>query len=243
MSEEPTPQEAGLIKEFAIRCAHDDIVSPKELKPNPRNPNRHPPKQLEMFIAILGFQGWRRPITVSKRSGFVTKGHGALEAALAAGCAVVPIDYQDYDNEYEELADLVADNQLQRMSEMDIGKLTELLGELDSGQFNLELTGFDGTKLEKILDGFTAPGADKISKGTPVGDHVEEGAAPSVDGEGAPANSQIRMVQLFLNEETQAEFMRIVEFFQKEIEVDNVTDAVMEVLRSAFAAHTQGSDE
>lgn len=238
MSEATTsPAEAGLVKLPEVRCAHVEMVDPKTLVPHPSNPNEHPPKQIEMFIAILGFQGWRRAITVSTRSGFVTKGHGALEAALAAGYPLVPVDRQAYGSEAEELADLAADNQLQRMSEMNAGKLQTLLVKLNDGQFNMEMTGFDTVKLEKLLSTGEAPklnlaGADGGAVPPPGG---PLGQAP--DG-APPMPSQVRMIQLFFNEETVAEFTRIVEFFQNEIKTDNVTDTVMSIMRSAFDAHT-----
>lgn len=233
----------------AIRCAYTDLLPPTELRPNPLNPNKHGPKQLEMFIAIVGFQGWRRPITVSKRSGFVTKGHGALEAALAAGWSEVPVDYQEYESEHAEKADLVADNQLARMSEMDTGKLQALLVDLNTGDFNMELTGFDVGKLEKMIG--TPKKAETLAggEGAPVVDFSDEEAtdnsAPAPKGEGteppAEAPPQVRMVQLFFNEKTVAEFMQMIEFFEKEIGTDNVTDTVMEVCRSAFRAHTEST--
>lgn len=227
--------------DVAVKCSFSEMVDPKSLIPHPANPNKHPPKQIEMFIAILAFQGWRRPITVSRRSGFVTKGHGALESALHANLASVPVDYQDYASEMEELADLVADNQLQRMSEMDTGKLTHLLTGLDSGAFNMELTGFENQRLEKLM----TAAADRPNlplagtDGAPAVEGAIGGHASTV-GEGVPndpAMAHVRMVQLFFNETTVDEFMKIVDYFQKEINTANVTDTVLEVLRSAFRAH------
>lgn len=114
-----------------IHCAHTDVVHPASLKPHPRNPNSHPAAQLATYQAILAYQGWRRAITVSKLSGFITKGHGAREAALAAGMTSVPVDYQDYPHETAEIADLAADNLLARMSELDVGKLSQIRTTLD----------------------------------------------------------------------------------------------------------------
>lgn len=237
MSETTTaPAQAGLVKQPEVRCAHVALVDPKTLCPHPRNPNKHPPKQLDMFIAILGYQGWRRPITVSKLSGFVTKGHGALEAALLAGYPTVPVDYQDYASEAEEQADLVADNQLQRMSEMDPGKLQALLVNLNTGAFNMELTGFDSARLEKLLEMKTPPNLAG-GEGAP-----NAGAGGPADGT-PPGAAQVRMVQLFFDETTQPEFLRIVEFFQKELGTANATDTVLAILRSAFDAHTADGAE
>lgn len=64
-----------------VFCAHDKIVPIKELIENPRNPNTHPDDQIRALAAIIKAAGWRQPITVSTRSGFIVKGHGRLMAA------------------------------------------------------------------------------------------------------------------------------------------------------------------
>ncbi len=55
---------------------------------HPRNPNKHPAEQIRMLSNIIQHQGWRNPIVISARSGFVVAGHGRLAAALLLGAAV-----------------------------------------------------------------------------------------------------------------------------------------------------------
>lgn len=241
------PAQDGLVKTPTIRCAFKTMVDPKTLKAHPKNPNVHPPKQLEIFVQILGYTGWRRPITVSNLSGFVTKGHGALEAALLAGYAEVPVDTQDYDDEAQELADIAADNQLARMSEMDPTKLKALMTELNTGAFNMELTGFENIKLEKLM-GAGAPPTLKIEgqAGAPVepGMAVAGGTLPGgspAEGAGDPA-SQVRMVQLFLNEGNIAEFMTMCDALQIKLQTTNLTDTVFHGIKFAFGA-TAAADQ
>jgi len=141
-------------KYVRIECEHSAQVDPKLLKHHPKNPNEHPPEQIEFFKNILLYQGWRRPITVSKRSGFITKGHGALITALEMGLAVVPVDYQNYDSEDQELADILADNQLARMSTLNNDKLQKIIDSIDSDSVDLELTGFKLENIDEIMTGF-----------------------------------------------------------------------------------------
>jgi ParB-like chromosome segregation protein Spo0J len=115
--------------------------------PNPRNPNTHPEKQIELLAKIIKNQGWRAPITVSSRSGFIVRGHGRLMAAQLLGVEQVPVDRQDYETEAEEWADLIADNRIAELAEMDDALLKDLLVELDAGEFDIELTGFDRKRL------------------------------------------------------------------------------------------------
>ena len=133
-----------------IYCAHTDVVATDSLIENPRNPNRHPEDQIIALAKIIRHQGWRNPIVVSRRSGFVVKGHGRLLAARMLGLEEVPVDYQDYENEAAEWADMVADNKIAELSNMDEDELNAIIRELD-GQIDLELTGFQTPEINNIL--------------------------------------------------------------------------------------------
>ncbi len=82
--------ERAKINHVNVFCAYDEIVQIEELKPNPKNPNTHPDEQIKMLADIIAQTGWRAPITVSTRSGFIVKGHGRLKAAQLAGCESAP---------------------------------------------------------------------------------------------------------------------------------------------------------
>lgn len=132
------PAKAGPI---AIRCAHAEVWPIDRLKPNPRNPNRHPDEQLRLLGKVIVTSGWRSPIVVSRRSGLVVKGHGRLEAAKLAGLTHVPVDLQSYASDAEELADLIADNRLAELAEIDGAALESLEIDLRGLDFDMELTG------------------------------------------------------------------------------------------------------
>ena len=134
----------------AVFCAHTELVETEKLVPNPRNPNRHPESQIKLLAKIIRAQGWRNPIVVSKRSGFVIKGHGRLDAAKLLECEKVPVDFQDYDNEAAEWADMLADNRIAELAETDDEELKKLIQELD-GKIDLDLTGFDAVSLDELL--------------------------------------------------------------------------------------------
>ncbi|WP_145099251.1 ParB/Srx family N-terminal domain-containing protein [Sporomusa sp. KB1] len=140
-----------------IHCAYDELVDITILVPNPRNPNQHPQKQIELLAKMIKNQGWRAPITVSNRSGFVVRGHGRLLAAQLLGVGRVPVDRQDYATEAEEWADLIADNRIAELSAIDPTMLTELLEELNVGAIDMDLTGFDESELDKLMTRFSIP--------------------------------------------------------------------------------------
>ena len=59
------------------------LIRRDELVPNPRNPKQHPQSQVTLLAKVIGHQGWRSPIVVSTRSGFIVAGQGRYEAAKA----------------------------------------------------------------------------------------------------------------------------------------------------------------
>lgn len=125
-----------------VYCAHDAIVSIKELRPNPKNPNTHPPEQLQLLGKVIRGNGWRNPITVSTRSGLIVKGHGRRLAAELEELTEVPVEYQLYKSEEEELADLTADNRIAELAEMDRQKLADIFADIDTGAIDFELSGY-----------------------------------------------------------------------------------------------------
>jgi len=164
----------AIIGDVPVWCVHDKIIDCEKLVPNPKNPNTHPRKQLELLGKIIKTQGWRSPITVSNRSGFIVKGHGRLEAANAAGILQAPIDYQDYASEAEEWADMVTDNRLAEIAEIDKGKLASIMAELKMTDIDMELSGFSLADIDKSFlderqgltdeDAVPEPGPEPITK-------------------------------------------------------------------------------
>ena len=148
-------------KKDKVECAHDAMVPIGELIPNPKNPNLHSGEQISLLAKIIKAQGWRAPITVSNRSGFIVRGHGRLMAAHEAGIAECPVDYQDYKTEAEEWADLIADNRLSALSDFAPDVLKDVLQELDTGAFDMDLTGFDEKAIEALMTATGIPGDNK----------------------------------------------------------------------------------
>lgn len=134
-----------------VFCAHDEIVEVEKLIPNPKNPNTHPDAQIQALGRIIRQTGWRQPITVSRRSGFIVKGHGRLSAALLEGLAAAPVEYQNYTSEAEEYADLVADNRIAELAEIDNKMLADIFADIDTGEIPLELTGFTENEVEGLI--------------------------------------------------------------------------------------------
>ncbi len=139
-----------------VYCAHDAIIPIGDLKPNPKNPNRHPDEQIARLGAVIRGNGWRNPITVSNRSGFIVKGHGRLLAALHEDLAEVPVDFQNYDSEAAEIADLMADNKIAELSEADEKQLAALFEEIGAEDLPIERTGYSVEEYTDIAAALSA---------------------------------------------------------------------------------------
>jgi len=130
-----------------IHCAHDLMVPASQLKPHPKNRNKHPAEQVVRLAKILEYQGWRYPIKVSKLSGFITSGHGRLLAAKHLGWDQVPVNFQDYDSEEQEYADVQADNAIASWSELDLSAINSDIVDLGP-DFNIDLLGIQNFKID-----------------------------------------------------------------------------------------------
>jgi len=132
-----------------ILCAHTSIKDIDTLIENPRNPNKHPDKQITLLAKIMKHQGWRNPVTVSKRSGFVVAGHGRIDAARKNGWTKIPVDEQDFESEADEYAHLVADNKIQELADPDDDVIQEIALELGP-DFDFQLLGIEDLQIPGI---------------------------------------------------------------------------------------------
>ena len=219
-----------------IECAFTDRVSIKNLKPNPLNPNEHPEEQIKLLAEIIKQVGWRDPITISNRSGFIVRGHGRFAAAVLLKMASVPVEYHDYDSEEEELADLVMDNKIKELSYLDRGKVRDLLSGFEDSSRRL-MTGFNEVEIEKIMHGggqpppSLGPGAGSGSGGgggTSAGDKGSEG-----DGAGSGEKNDIKYYRLplMMSMMDRAFVMATLDAFQIKNRMNEASDALLRIIQ------------
>jgi hypothetical protein len=145
MTAPPVPDASGV----PVHCAHHALAPLSELRPHPANPNTHPERQVAIYAEAIRRHGWREAITVSKRSGFVISGHGAIEAARRLALANLPVEYQDYGSDEEELADLLAHNRLAELAVTDKRLLRAALEKLGAGDF---VSGYSEADIARIVE-------------------------------------------------------------------------------------------
>ena len=156
-----------------IKAENITIVSIKDIKLNPKNRNKHPAEQIERLVEILKYQGFRRPVTISNRTGLLTCGEGRYLAAKKIGMTEIPAIFQDYDSAEQEFADSIADNAVDKWAELDlVGINTDV--ELLSDDFNLDMMGIKDFELisEEIIEGLTDDDAipEKVEPKANLGD-------------------------------------------------------------------------
>jgi hypothetical protein len=157
-----------------VHCSHTELVDVIKLVEHPSNPNQHDDRQINLLARIIKAQGWRNPITVSKRSGYIVAGHGRLAAAKVLNEEKVPVDYQDFDNDADETAHLLADNRVAELSELDYQSVGELLKELQGNDFELELTGFLQHEIDPLLEAdWTPPEIEEMDNSITSGHTVK----------------------------------------------------------------------
>lgn len=151
------------MKEIGVKCAYDKIIPLKELKAHPKNFNKHSGEQIHRLARILEYQGIRRPVRVSKLSGYITAGHGLCLALKSLKATGAPCSFQDYDNEEQEIADLVADNAIASWADLDLSALNIELPNLGP-DFDVEMLGLKSFEIEP---------ADKPQRGCPQCGYVK----------------------------------------------------------------------
>jgi site-specific DNA-methyltransferase (adenine-specific) len=142
---------------------HNDKISwveIKTLKPHPKNPNKHSKEQIKRLAEIIKYQGFRSPVVVSNRSGYIVAGHGRVEAAIQNGLSKVPVSYQDFTDDEQEYAHMTADNAIADWATLDLSAINKDIIELGP-DFNIDMLGIKDFEIEPA-DKYADKDADAI---------------------------------------------------------------------------------
>ena len=141
-----------MLERMKINCAFTELVELHKIQPNPRNPNKHGDKQVDMLAKIIDYQGQRLPLIISKRSGFLVSGHGRLQALQKLGWEKAAVDFQDFESEAQEFAHLIADNKIAELADHDDNFMIEGIKELELEGMDFELLGMPDFELPLEVD-------------------------------------------------------------------------------------------
>ena len=131
-----------------IQSKNINLIDIESIVPNPKNANRHSPEQITRLEKLIKYQGFRNPLIISNRTGFLIVGHGRLEAAKNLGYKKLPVIYQDFENEAQEYAYLISDNEIARWAELDKQAVYDELENIEID--DLELLGLEDFESPEI---------------------------------------------------------------------------------------------
>lgn len=211
------------MSDIAVHCKHTKMEDVVNLVPHPQNPNKHPDKQIALLSKVIRHTGWRSPIIVSKKTGFIVSGHGRLEAAKLLNITQVPIDEQDFANEADEYAHLLADNRIAELSDLSNSETAEILTKLKEDKFDLEITGYTEQELEAMVE---------LSKPIDYANDTGDPRGTNEDKKDLYDNTTLRQITLIYNEDEYEEVLGLINRIRDVKEMETNTEAVTAAVKA-----------
>ena len=193
------------------------------IKPYKNNPREISAEAVQKVMKSIKEFGYNQPIVVDK-DHVILAGHTRWKAMKQLGKKKANIIIRDLTKE-QAVAYRIMDNRSGEESKWQNKLLAEELNVLQDKSFDLDLTGFNATELENLANDKEL-GFIQNSKELKENLNVE-----------FPDNMQVthvKMVQLFLNTETEKDFKIWCTELQKQLKTDNLTDTVYEVIKNAY---------
>lgn len=215
------------------------VVKPLDLvKPNTWNPNRMTAFERESLMTGLKKDGWLLSQALliwgtdekGREKNIIIDGEQRWTVAPSAGFAKGPMVFLHGLTEAQAKALTVKmDSKRGKFADEPLGLLLREI-QFDLGADNVALDlGIQDDRLMLLL---AEP--DVVLPGTEPAPAPSDGA-PNGAGSGLPA-STVRMVQLFLNPETHAEFSDLIRKLSAKYKTQNVSDTTLEAVRRAAAS-------
>ena len=208
---------------IAVHCKHTKMEDIVNLVPHPQNPNKHSDKQIALLAKVIRHTGWRSPILVSKKSGFIIAGHGRLEAAKLLDITHVPIEEQAFKNEADEFAHLVADNRLAELSDLSSSETFDILQKLKEDKLDLEVTGYTYDEFEAMLE---------LSKPLDYANDTGDPRGTVEDKKEMYDNTTLRQITLIYDEAEYDEVLGLIGRIRDLGEMESNTEAVTAAIRA-----------
>jgi hypothetical protein len=139
------------------------LVSPDELKANPRNARTHSKKQIRQIADSIVAYGFTVPLLIDENA-MIIAGHGRLAAAKLLGLSKVPVIVLKGLSEAKKRALLLADNKIAENAGWDRERLAielpELAELLIDEELDISITGFEPVEIDQIVSDFEEDSAD-----------------------------------------------------------------------------------
>lgn len=143
------------------------LIPTNQVKPNPKNQNKHSKEQIDRLSKIIEYQGFRSPLIISNQSGLLVSGHGRLLAAKTIGLESVPVIFQDFADETQETAAMISENSIASWSELDLSMVNLQLGDMGP-DFDIDLLGIKQFSLDANFDPGTLDDQGRLDQKKPL---------------------------------------------------------------------------
>ena len=197
------------------------FVSCEDVIPNPKNWREHPEEQRKAMEGILEEVGCAAAALARELPDgrlMLIDGHLRLELAKGGKLPVLVLDVTE--SEADKL--LLTLDPMKQMADIDSAAAQSLFESIDTGN----------ESLAKLL-GRTAEAAGLFSNSGELHDPEEQPHGEDGDDADEAVLAGVRMVQLFLSETNIAHFHEACETLGERHGTDNLTDTVLEAMRSA----------
>src|SRR5580704_13146596 len=131
-----------------LKIAYKDLA---QLKPRPRNPRTHTPKQIKQIIGSIGQFGFVSPVLLDAKDRIIA-GHGRVDAAKLLNMTDIPTVRVDHLTPAQIRAYVIADNKLAENAGWDRELLALELQELSvEPNFDVTVTGFETVEIDLLI--------------------------------------------------------------------------------------------
>ena len=193
------------------------------IKPYKNNPREIPMESVQKVMNSIKEFGNNQPIVVDNDNVIVV-GHTRWKALKQLGKAKAYVVKKEFPKG-QAMAYRIMDNRSGEESKWSNKLLATELNILKDDNFDLQLTGFNLTELENLANdkelGFVQNSKD-----------LKENF--NVDFPDGMEVTHVKMVQLFLNTETEKDFKLWCQELQTQLGTDNLTDTVYTVVKNAY---------
>ena len=166
--------------------------------------------------------GFRVPIVVDEDM-VVLAGHTRLKAGKLLGLKKVPVHIAEGLSEAKKKAFRIADNKSGEFANWNDALLSKEFQALAEMDIDLSETAFDYTSIEKLT-------SDVLEFEPPQNQDIVEENIDLSDIQ----QSNIRMVNLFLNTESEPTFRMMCEALQENWQTENITETTYEAVKKAY---------
>ena len=196
-----------------------ELLKPSSLINYDKNPriNKNAVAKIKQSIKEYGF---RQPIVVDEDM-IILAGHTRLAASIELHLKQVPVHIAKGLTEVQKKAYRIMDNKSAEFADWDTGLLKEELMAIGDLDFDMTLTGFDLGEINKLTANELLNFAGELGDDDDIDDLTDY----------SPSN--VKLVQLFYNTDTEVKFREMANNLQTIYKLDNLSDVVYKVLEDA----------